>query len=418
MKQHAKRLMKHPLIYGSSVLVLGTLAANFFNFLFNIFMIRSLSNADYGIYASIISIIAFPALIANAMIPIVVQFAGTYFAKGQLDMVKGFYTKIMKFFVIISMVIFILFLFFIPQISAFLHIENDLILVITDLIILLSIVGLVNSAFIQAKLAFGFQVFVTLVASVTKLLFGILIILLGYSVTGAVFATLISALAAYLVSFAPIRFVFEKKTSSPKIHTKELLSYGIPSTLTLVGLTALISTDILLVKHFFDPVHAGIYAGLSLVGRIIFYISSPITSVMFPIIVQKHSNNEKFTNTLILALLMVTIPSLLLTLGYFLFPDSILLFFTKKPENLVVSPLLGLFGIFITFYCMLYMMANFYLSIKKTNIYIPVLIGAAAQTVLIFIYHQSFIQIISISIGITFLLICALFLYFPYAKRK
>ena len=98
MKQHAKKLLKNPLIYGTSIVVFGSLLTNFFNFLFNLYMTRNLSNADYGVLASVISIITFPALISSAIIPLVVQFAGSYFAQGKQDMARGFYYQITKYF--------------------------------------------------------------------------------------------------------------------------------------------------------------------------------------------------------------------------------------------------------------------------------------------------------------------------------
>ena len=218
--------------------------------------------------------------------------------------------------------------------------------------------------------------------------------------------------------FFPLRFIFDKKIVSPHINTKELFTYGVPSLFTLVGLTSLISADIILAKHFFSAHQAGIYAGLSLVGRVIFYLSSPIASVMFPIIVQKHSKKESFTNTFILSLAMVLGPSLLLTAFYFLFPDFTLLFFLKKQEYLEASKYVGLFGIFISLYCCLTIICNFYLSIRKTKIFLPIVLGAIAQIVLINIYHQNFMQLILISVIITFLLIIGLLIYYPYATKK
>ena len=54
---------------------------------------------------------------------------------------------------------------------------------------------------------------------------------------------------------------------------------------------------LILVKHFFSPHDAGIYAGLSLIGRVIFFFSAPIASVMFPVIVQKYARKENYENT-------------------------------------------------------------------------------------------------------------------------
>lgn len=417
MRNKVKQFFKHPLIYGSAIVVLGNLFANFFNFLFNLFMSRSLTVAEYGVLASVMSIIAFPALVGGAIVPVVVRFAGDYFATQKYPLLRGLYIKIKKLLLLIAGVFFILFLLFTPQIGQFFHIEDKNILYMTNVIIFIAVMGLLNMAFLQAKLAFLFQVLITLINAIVKLALGSVLVILGFSVSGATIAMIVSGVIGYMVSFIPIRFIFNRKISAPSIKTEELFSYGLPSTLTLIGLTSFISTDIILVKHFFDPHQAGLYAGLSLIGRIIFFVSAPIGGVMFPVIVQKHSKNENFTNTFKLALLLVFVPSILLTVFYALFPKFSILFFLKREEYLHISPLLASFALFIALYCLLSIIANFYLSIKKTKVFIPVIVGAILQIVFIYFYHQTFSQIILISTVITLLLVILLLAYYPRATK-
>jgi O-antigen/teichoic acid export membrane protein len=418
MKETVKRLIKHPLIYGSAIIVFGNLFANFFNFLYNLFMSRNLTVEDYGTLASIVSLISLPILLSNAITPMVIKFAGDYFATKNMSLLRGFYLKIKKFYFIVCFIVVATFLLFIGQISHFFHITDINILYITALIIIVAFMGGLNIAFLQAKLAFGFQVFVSLVNAVSKLVLGAFFVLAGYGVPGATLSILLGGIFSYLVSFIPLRFIFDRKIVAPKIETKSLFSYGIPSAMASFGLTSFIAADMILVKHFFDPVHAGLYAGLSLIGRVIFYISGPIGSVMFPVIVQKHSKNESFVNTFRLSLFLVFAPSVMLTLIYYFFPDFVILFFLKKEEYLAVKPLLWLFGAYICLYSLVFIMTTFYLSIKKTKVYIPVLSGAFAQIVLIILFHQSFLQIIMISLVIMFLLVIMLLLYYPYATKK
>jgi O-antigen/teichoic acid export membrane protein len=418
MKQHIKQALKNPLIYGSTIVVFGNLFANFFNFLFNLFMSRSLSVTDYGILASIISLISFPALLANAINPVVIRFAGDYFVKGELSLVRGLYIKFTKFFLLLAVPLFIIFLLCVTQIGQFFHIKDHYILVLADIIMFILFMAIINQAFIQAKLAFGFQVFVSFVSAVVKLLVGILLVFLGYSAAGGVGALVMAALAQYCMSFYPLKFFFRKKAVTPQISSKELFVYGIPSALTLIGLTSFISTDILITKHFFDPTDAGLYAGMSLIGRIIFFVTVPICSVMFPIIVQKHSRNENYSNTFKLSALFVIIPSVCITTFYFLFPQFAIMLILKKTEYMEIAPLLGYFGVYISLYCLLYVFATFLLSIKKTVICIPILIGAFLQIVLISLYHNSFEQVITISFVIILLLVIGFLLYYPYATKK
>lgn len=418
MKQLAKKALKHPLVYGSSIVVFGGLFANVFNLFFNIFMYRTLTPTDSGTLASIITIITFPALLANAINPVVIRFAGNYFAKEDFASLRGLYILFLRFLLSIGAIGFIIFFLFISQISAFFHIGNQLLLIFTDVIMLITLMSIINIAFLQAKLAFAFTVLINFISSLVKFILGVIFVYLGYSVLGAVGALVVSAICAYALGLIPLRFIFSKKLITPKINKKELFLYGIPAGLTMVGLAAFISTDILLTKHFFSAEQAGFYAGLSQMGKIIFYLIAPIFTVMFPIIVRKHSTNESFRNTFLLAVLFTLVPALLITGFYFLFPQFSITFILKRTEYLSVVPYLGYFGLYMTFYCLLYLLATFYLSIKKTNVYFPILAGAFVQIGLIYMYHQSIQQIIMISFSIVLLLVIGFLLYYPYATKK
>lgn len=418
MKQQAKKLITHPLIFGSGILVLGSLAANFFNFLFNLFISRSLTVSEYGVFASILSLISYPIFIGSAINPVVVRFAGDYFAKKDLASLRGLYIRIKKFLLLIGAIICFVFLLLIPTLSTFFHIADKTILFIADIVIFFSLIGVINMAFLQAKLAFGFQVLVSLSNSVVRLIFGVIFILLGYSVTGSTIALLIAGVVSYLISLFPIRFVFDRKIASPAIPNKELFLYGFPSSIALLGLTSFISSDIILVKHFFNPHQAGLYAGLSLVSRVIFFVSAPIAAVMFPMIVQKKSKNESYTNTFKFSLLLVLIPSLLLTVIYGIFPKQVILFFLKRDDYLVISPYLIPFSLFITFYGVMTILTNFYLSIHKTKVFIPIIIMAFVQIISISLFHQTFLQVVLSSLISAILLVVTLLVYYPYATKK
>ncbi len=126
------------------------------------------------------------------------------------------------------------------------------------------------------------------------------------------------------MGFIPLRFLFTKQTGKPSIRLRELFRYGAPSAVALFSLTALISTDVVLIKHFFHPEEAGAYAAVATIGKIIFYFTAPIGSVMFPMIVQRHVKKEKYMHIFLLSVGLVLIPSLLLTLFYFVYSETII----------------------------------------------------------------------------------------------
>lgn len=410
--------IKHPVIMGSIIVIFGNLFANFFSFLFNLYMSRNLSIENYGTLASVAALISFTTIIASAIGPTVVKFAGDAFSKNKLDVAGGIYIKIIKYLLILCIFIFFINQINVENISNFFKIYDKNVLFYTNLIIFFSILSALNLIYLQAKLDFKFQVTVQILLSFIRLVLGAVFVILGFSVGGAILAFLIATIISYIISFKPLSFLFSKKNLLPVVSTRELLSYGLPSAFTVFGLTSLISTDLILVKHYFSPTAAGIYAGLALVGKIIFYVSGPIANVMFPVVVRKHNNGEKYTPTFFLSIIIVSSASIFISIFYFLFPDFSLLFFLKKNEYLQASSLVGLYGIFISLYSCAFIVANFFLSIRKTKVYIPVIIFAFLQILLIIFYHNSFITIIIISIIITALLNLSLLIYYPYALKK
>lgn len=397
MKRKIREAIKHPLISGSIVIFMGAIFANFLNFLFNIFMSRNLTVSDYGILASLNSLILIFALIADSFAPTIVYFAGTHFAKGEHKKIGGIFFQANKIAILFGGLSFLTFAFFARYIGNFFNIDNNFLIILAGIIIFFGFMGSLNRGILQAKLVFKYLSFVNAFSATVKLIVGILLVYFGLRVMGAMFGFLFSFFMIYVLVFIPLRgFLGEKSPSL--IDIKKLFSYGGPTVLALCGLTFFITTDILLVKHFFPPKEAGIYAGLSLVGKVIYFFSAPVATVMFPLIVQKYTRLENYHNTFKLSLLFVLLPSLALTMLYFIFPQFIIRLFLKNPEYLQASHLLGYFGIFMTLYVMLYIFTNFYLSIKKTKIYLPILGGAILQAALLWFFHKTFFEVITISL--------------------
>lgn len=412
MKKHITRVITHPLISGSATIFIGSNIANIFHFLFNFLMVRNLSAASYGDVMGLISLMALATTPAGAVIPMIINFAARYYAKNEIAQIRGLFFRLSKVLYVFGTLLFIFFIVFSSWIGQFLHINNPILIYITGFIIFIGYISVTHTGLLQAKLAFTFISISNLISALLKYAAGLFFIFLGFGAFGALVAYATSYVVPYLLSFLELRFIFDKKIKSNHMSLLKLLSYGGPAAIAVYILTSFISTDILLVKHFFTPQQAGIYAVISLAAKIIFFLTAPIGSVMFPLVAQKHEKNENYRNTFFLSLLLILLPSLTITMIYFLFPEYILLLFNQKSNSSLITPYLGLFGIFITVYSLLFVTTNFFLSIKKTNIYIPLVAGGILQVGLIWIFHKNFYQVIGISTGIVTLLLCLFLLYY------
>ena len=112
-------------------------------------------------------------------------------------------------------------------------------------------------------------------------LFGAPGIIAGISLGGAV---------AYLVARRTLRRKLSIRPRLPWIRSAaSYLAIVMPSTLSLA---VLLSSDVLLVKHFFPTQIAGEYAAVAAVGRAIFWGASGVAAVLFPKVIARVSRGQ------------------------------------------------------------------------------------------------------------------------------
>jgi O-antigen/teichoic acid export membrane protein len=318
--------------------------------------------------------------------------------------------------ILIALLILLGFIIFSVQISTFLHINNIWYVIVVGGIISFSYLSFVNSAFIQGFLKFNFLALINVAGSSIKLLAGIALVLIGMRVFGALGGIFLMTFGAFIIGFFPIRQVFSQfKNNKEKIPLKEIVLYALPTILIVFSLISFTSTDVILVKHFFNPQDAAVYGGLSLLGKVIFYFTSMIPAVMFPLLIKRYNSGKNFNSLFYLALFLVLIPSVSITAFYFVFPKFVInLFFSGKAAYMMIAGYAGLFGIFLTLFSLTNVCVNFFLSLNKTKI-APLVVGASAlQIILICIFHNNFYQVITDSIVASLILFIALVIYYLF----
>ncbi len=407
--------LKHELVSGSLYIFSGSIFGNFLAFVLNLFLARNLSYADYAIFASLLSVITLAAIPSGSVNTIIVKFATDFFVKKQNDKLKTLYLLFFKF--ILGLSLFIIFFFFIFSVpfKNYLHIDNIWYVIASGFAIASFYLNALNTAFLQSLLKFKFMAFINIIGSLLKLSVGVILVILGYKVFGGLGALFSMMFGMYVVAYFPLSKILKVKSSDKKIslNIKQIFSYAVPTFITILFLTSFISMDVILVKHFFSPRMAGFYAGLSLMGKVIFYFTGPIPLVMFPLLIKRHVVGKSFNNLFYLALALVIIPSVAITAFYFIFPNFVINLFLGGREYLYVAPYLGIFGLYLTVFSLVNVCVNLFLSLSKTNISIPVILAAISQIILIYIFHSNFYQVIGVSfLVLVILLIVLLYLFF------
>ncbi len=407
-----KNVINHELVSGSFYIFVGITVSSFLAFVLNIYFARELSYEDYGIFSSLLSIVTLLTVPASALSAVIVRYATLFFTKNEEERAGAFYKKSFLYLLFFSLILNVFFIVLFPAISGFLKIEQLGLMLLAGVSVGVFYLATLNMAFLQSLLKFRLLGLLYLIAGIGKLVSGVGLVFLGFKVYGALFATFIFAAIDFLVSIFPLKSVISKAGRDVDIGTRDFTSYAIPTSIAIFSLSSFISIDVLLVKHFFSATEAGFYGGLSLVGKVIFYFTGPIPMVMFPLIVKKHANNENYQKLFYTALGLVLASSVFITIFYFIFPEFTIKLFLGGKGYLTMAPYLGLFGIFLTLFSINNVFVNFFLSIKKTRVWMPVIFWAVIQIVLIYAFHSNFYQIIYVSISTSVLLLACLVLYY------
>lgn len=406
--------MAHPLFSGTFLMVGGGMAINVVNYLYHLLMGRVLMPEGYGALASIFSIIYIVSIVPQATSVAVVKFVSSAKTlEEQNNIYFSLKKKIQKGALIGAIGIGILS----PAIANYLHIQDVLAVATIAPIFYFSVLAIFDQSALQGILQFFGVVFSNAVSSIGKLIIGLSLIYFGLYVRGATFGIVLAVAISYITTQYFIRRRFVIRKNKEVINFSELVKYSLPVFLQALAFTSLFTVDLILVKHLFPEREAGLYAALSTLGKIIYFASSPIASVMFPLVSKKRSFGEPYHKIFIASLLITVLTSGAIVMLYWLFPHTVITTLYGDKYAGGEASLIWM-GIFIAVYTICQLLVNFFLSINKTKLSLLPVGAAILQIVLISSFHSSLTQVIQMSVLVVTGLLVLLTGYLIYSELQ
>lgn len=409
-----KKFIAHPLLRNSIVVFAGSMGANIAGWLYHVFIGRILGTESYGELAALLSLFYILNVPSNVLQTVLVKFFSILKAKNELGQAKKlFYSVTIKILIVGSLGLLPI-IVFAPFVASFLHIQSFIYVVWLYLIFTTFIVSVVSGSALQ-----GFQLFtavsiLTTVGMTVRLVFGIVFAFFGVGWT--LISNIFSNITSYIFTLLPLRFLTKIPERAITLDRKATIGFSIPAFITTLGITLLYSQDVLLVKHYFSSHDAGIYASLSVLGKVIFFASAAVSFVLFPVISERRARGKSHHNLALSGLLVIGLMCAVLTVLYFTMPELVLLAFGKA--FIGAMPYLGIFALFITFFSLSSIMVNILLAIDKTAVWVFAIGASLVQVLLISQYHNTIIGVIQINLGVCVGLFFSLLLYYAYGKTK
>lgn len=330
MHQVLTKIWNQDFLRHNITLFLSSMVLAVINYAYHPVLGRLLTVEEYGEAQTLISLFLNLGILAAVFMAVMNNVSAKYRETNPgciLFFIKHFSAMSLRLGILVTLVLFLLS----PYVQQFFHIRN------IEPLWILSAVGLTlfsNSIYrgvLQGLHDFsGWSLNQILVAS-SKLFVAIALVLLGFSVSGAIMAFFVSELLGLIA--ARRRALNNSVFADAKINEKfdetksVLMEYGLQIFLGSMGMMLLFTSDIFIVKRLFSETEAGLYSGIAAIAKIVFFVSGSVVTVLFPL-----SSGKKQKQ--IISLFLSSI-GLVLLLG-----GSVTLVFTLFPEQ-IVSLLIG-----------------------------------------------------------------------------
>jgi O-antigen/teichoic acid export membrane protein len=399
---------KHDIYRQGSILFLATAMGNVFNMLYHIVMVRVLSPEEYGILNALFACILFFSLPTGNIQITVTRFVARYHGlESKLaikKILRGMFIRILFLTLVVGGGILLL----APHMMAFLKLHN-----ISPVIYMAGVVSV--SLLVPVPLAglHGLQKFLSLgltliLTHFSKFVLAVIFLYLGWGVNGAlnsiICANLLCIAIAVPILKKSLKGLDFKGENIPDVNFKEIYIYILPVSVATLTFMLVTNLDVILVKHFFEPLQAGFYSIAQVIGRMILFLPMGICMVMFPKVVYSQVRNEDtiahFKHSMIFSAVLVGIGSMII----FLFPALVLKIFAGKiyPQCL---PLIRRFAISMALFSLNFNFLLYFLSTTRWKYVVSVLIFPALEAIAISMWHPSLTKVLDIVICLAFIIL-------------
>lgn len=218
--------------------------------------------------------------------------------------------------------------------------------------------------------------------TILKFVIGIIAINLGGNIPLLIMANSLPTMLSTII-ILPLLKYNKGEVVDVKVNWKEFALMAI----SYILLTMPFTLDLILVNKDF---RAG-YSSLSLLGKIVYFACITTSSVMFARLTNETDPKRK-RRSLLIALALSLLIGIVLSLAFFLFGETIIRLSVGK-QYLPIIKYLGVFGLCMTGYSLVYMIANYFIS-KGTYSYILVLLVATMLQVILFATRNDAIKVV------------------------
>lgn len=289
------RTARERVLSGSAVLLTGLGLVTMINFAYNLAVARFLGPIAFGHTTAVYTLLI---LISSVTLSFQILTAKIVAQRRSLEEQSLVYRGFHQWGWAASIFVSLLLVLFRDTITAYLNLPDPILIVLLAIGTTFYVPLGARRGYLQGICNFRHLATNLVLEGLTRLCGSLLMIGMGQGVKGVIAANAAAVAMAY--------FLAQPNVSAPigsdvSVDFRESLQAAV----FFAGQVVINNCDIVVVKHFFPPGAAGVYAAVAMVGRVVFAFSWAIVSSMFPIAAESRSRRQEDHGVLGMSMLLV-----------------------------------------------------------------------------------------------------------------
>jgi len=378
------------------------------NYLYNLLLARILGPAQFSDAAVLITFVLTLSFVAMTFQVVTAKFSILFNVK----VFNLFVSLMYKNAIIIGVLLGMLTIIFSSKLQELFQTSSSLMFVVFGIGVPLYFFMSVNRGIFQGKKEFKYLA-ITYQTEMFSRLFVTLGLILIFGTTSSV-TIAFGILISFVFGMFPFRhryFNLQKRFKISEVNKNKVQYFFLLTAFYELTQIIINNSDILLVKHYFDPYNAGLYASLALIGRVVYFTAWMFVMLLLPKVIELKKEGKKTHLILFKYIGYISFLSCIITTSCAFFPETIVqLLFGES--YLEISSLLWKYSLATSLFAISNIFAYYFLSLDQ---YIPVIISGIfglLQLVLIIWFHETLDQVVQMQIVAMFALLGVQILFY------
>ena len=414
VKLRLNSVAKDKFLRNNLIFFCGSLVVAVFNYLYHPVLGRMMSVEEFGEVQTLISLFTQLAIIVGIFRIIVINIVSNQKTKEDS---RETILMLYKLALVITVALASLVILCSPYLKSFFHFNSFYPFISLAVILILGFLMTFHEAILHGTHNFKTLSIGQIILSSGRLIFAATLVYAGFSSFGAISGIIIAQFITLLYIVPKAKKFFDFRGWNIRINWQKMkkeLKFGSLILIVSLCVTFLYTADIMIVKHYFPGETAGLYGGIAIIARIIFFVTGSIVGVLLPSIKLKddNGNNRKILSR-----------SLFLFFGV---GGTTLVFFSLFPEfvinillgdrYLVYAHLLPRLSLLLFLASVINLLFSYLLVLRIYSIAAISILGVSATIAASFFRHDTLVHIINnFLLGVIIILGLLIMLF---AKRR